>query len=977
MFGKIFGTISSAISSVASSISSAVSSAASSIGSAISSAASSIGSAISSAVSSISSAISSAVSSVSSAIGGGSSSSSSSSSRSSGSSSRGSSSSSSGSRGYSSVSSSVSSSDSDSYYSSYSSRNEGEARRALYAVDRSIYSYKEEEAKKVAESDKQRQAEREKAVQEIKEQISQAVASGKTLDKAVKELKNTSDTSAVKLALFEVIKSKAKSLPQSEYDRITEETMKMLVRRDKSPEEVVKALEQSGVLAKVFSSQQPQQKQEQKDVVAKIAEAAEKTVLEPLKHVIQKDLEARYGKDHPDYRRFVESEKKISDALQAYTAPLSRIAAKSEAEGNPLAAAFAGFVEGATTMLAAPLAIGEQIIEKTKEKGIVGTGEAVKDVAVGTVEWIAGIPGRLASGRASEIGKVAGEIAAGAIAGKVMEAPLKTVGKTVEAVKFRQAEHIPLEKITQPEVAKGEASFPFVREIVRERGEKKFGERATPEKAVETTIKQFYETPAKEMTEVGRESPAAGFHATPDVTSFKKESYTVKGAEKRELDVAGQYIAPEVSPHFLRLATTTETLNPVTAIKSAIETVKERGVTELIKSEIREAFGLPTKAGILHIGLEGVKRVPEEFRGSLESMKEFFRTGVEKGTAEKGYAYIEPKTELFKTTGEVQAVIPHGAVIERFPGKTYYTVVEGKKVPIHQFKYRAEEAVKTEIKAAESKLREVAEISKEGKEGLKKEIMTIEEASRKYSPTPYKRFDYRPAVPATSKVPDVLSYEAGKDTYSEEKATKTESEVRDVLIESRAEPRIAPKRPKIELKIESEKPEPRIRIEPDIVTGIESEKPKIESDITTDIVTDVVTDIVTDTTTEPKEPDIVTDIDIVTEPDIITEPEPKIESDIVTDTVTDIDIITEPEIKSETETEIYTGGGDILTDLIYGGGGYKYTRRRYAVGSTRLFDDLFRWERSRNMRAAKYDIGRMMTFKKNPVGELLFGKLRL
>jgi hypothetical protein len=156
---------------------------------------------------------------------------------------------------------------------------------------------------------------------------------------------------------------------------------------------------------------------------------------------------------------------------------------------------------------------------------------------------------------------------------------------------------------------------------------------------------------------------------------------------------------------------------------------------ELIKSEIRETLGLPTKAGILHIGLEGVKRVPEEFRSSLESMKEFFREGVEKGIAEKGYAYIEPKTELYRITGEAQAAIPHGAVVERFPGKKYYTVVEGRKVPIYQFKYRGE------LRDALKEVREAARTEP----ARTSERMTFEEASKKYSyPTPYRRFGYRP-----------------------------------------------------------------------------------------------------------------------------------------------------------------------------------------------------------------------------------------
>jgi len=539
---------------------------------------------------------------------------------------------------------------------------------------------------------------------------------------------------------------KPQTTSSAEKEKINKQ-IRQEIASGKSPEQVVEELREQGYQAELVKitfkkeeapKEEPaQQAQQEQGIIAKAAEAVEKTVVEPVRQFLQKDIESRYGKDLTklEYLQYEAGRKSIGEALQVYTSPIAGVATRFEAEGNPLVAGFFGFVEGGATMLAVPAVIGEQVIGKTREKGIFGTGEAVKDIVLGTIEWVAGIPGRIASGRPSEIGRVAGEVAAGAVAGKVMEAPLKVVGKTAEAIEFHGAEYIPLEKITQPEVIQKKVRFPFTREIIERGGRKIWGERATPETTVETTIRQFYETPAKEVTEVGRESPAAMWHASADVTPFKKESYTVRGAEKRSADVAGQYGAPEASIRFLRLIPEYETFNPLTALKSAIETVKERGITELIKSEIRETFGMPTKAGLLHIGLEGVKRVPEEFRGSFSEIKEFFRTAVEKGIAEKGYAYIEGKTEFYKITGEAQAVIPHGAVVERFPGKKYYTVVEGRKVPIYQFKYRGE------LRDALKEVREAAR-TEPARTG---ERMTFEEASKKYSyPTPYRRFGYRP-----------------------------------------------------------------------------------------------------------------------------------------------------------------------------------------------------------------------------------------
>ena len=816
--------------------------------------------------------------------------------------------------------------------------------------------------------------------------IRQAIASGKPPEKVVEELKEQGYQAELKKADVTMsVPATSTPKPQTTSSAEINKQIRQEIAAGKPPEHVVEELRKEGYPAELVKitfkkeeapKEEPAQPaQQEQGIIAKAAEAVEKTVVEPVRQFLQKDIESRYGKDltNLEYLQYEAGRKSIGDALQVYTSPIAGVATRFEAKGNPLAAGFFGFVEGGATMLATPAVIGEQIVEKTKEKGILGTAEAVKDMVVGTVEWVAGIPGRVASGRPSEIGRVAGEVAAGAVAGKVMDAPLKTVGKAAEAWKFRGAEHIPLERITQPEVVRGEVQFPFVREIVEKGGEKTWGERATPETTVETTIRQFYETPAKEVTEVGRTSPVAGFHATPMAKAFKGEEYTVKGSEARALDVSGQYIAPELSPHFLRItAAKYETFNPITAIKSVVETVKERGVTELIKSEIREAFGLPTSSGILHIGLEGVKRVPEEFRGSLESMKEFFREGVEKGIAEKAYAYIEPKTELYRITGEVQAVIPHGAVIERFPGKKYYTVVEGKKVPIYQFIYKGERI--TEIAKETGRVgeklkeptREISELKEPVKSGEGREKLTIEEASLKYGyTTPYKRFAYRPLY-STYHPPhyDILSdiskslpkgkeirIEYPEDLYSEIKYRGKEPRLEYRGKEFRPEYR--GKELQLYTKYEVYEPHKPRKGLPKGKDETRYELPSIEDP--EDLYREIKYRWNIPRYTSEQKP---------YEPPYPERPKinykwPKINYERPPPS----------EYKPHEPSYEYKYGLDIVygSDVTYTSGRYKTAAKKYEYPVFGKID----------LHAFEPNIDLMKTFKKNPVGELLFGKLRL
>ncbi|MDW7990429.1 MAG: hypothetical protein RMH75_07210 [Archaeoglobaceae archaeon] len=328
-------------------------------------------------------------------------------------------------------------------------------------------------------------------------------------------------------------------------------------------------------------------------------------------------------------------------------------------------AASGGFLGGL-----AGIAIGTYELGKKVAKGdVVG---AVKDVVHGTVEFFTTLPKRLTSGSPSQIGAVAGEIAGMYALGKGVSKVAKIPGKIHETVEFLGKEKVPIEKLTQPEVLQQKLTFPAVREI--KGGE--YGRIVSPEEAVPKTIEMFYKDPAQLTTEIGIqhriEGKPSGFHATPE--KLGKE-VVVKGPEKRPLDVAGLYVSPDVSTYFLRLEKAT-TLNPIEYIKSL--------TPKALKQQFIEFFGFD-RPTIAHIGLEAVERVPEAYRKSIEGMKEFFREGVSRGEVSKGVAYIEPKTEIFKTTMEAQAVIPRGIVLRQVRFEKY-TEFKGKKIRIVEYK---------------------------------------------------------------------------------------------------------------------------------------------------------------------------------------------------------------------------------------------------------------------------------------------------
>ena len=519
--------------------------------------------------------------------------------------------------------------------------------------------------------------------------------------------------------------------------------VRQMVAKGMKPEDIQTELRKRGIRADIVKVeiQSPLKPMEQQtraeqpkvaDNAVKSAigaiESATKPITDMLTDILWSDVRQRFaGTPNPLWLEQLEFETRgekpnLSKLLNAYISPIETASKGFEEKGNVVAAGVTGFSAGALTMITAPIGIAEHVAKKGKEGGLAGLGEAVKDVALGTVEWVASIPGRTLSGSPSEIGKVIGEVAGGVIGGKLMEAPLKVPGKVYGEARFWGKEYVPFEKIAHPDVASGETKFTPV--TAMEKGQ--YARPATPEEAVKATIKQFYENPTKEAVEVGEKYPALGWHGSPKAVEMGKGELEVKEGKPRPWDVAGLYVSGQAMDFFLKMKEYTSTLNPITAVKSMVQTIKEEGVSGFIKEEIRHAFGLPGKEGFIAVGMKGVKEVPKEFaEKGLGGYKEFF----EKGPIEPGYAYIEPKTGILRQTWEHQAVIPKGALLENIHGKGFekFTKVEignkELKVPIYEMVYGrvAEWRLPEAIKKAE-----VAERARKG------EIKPYEQALKEY-----------------------------------------------------------------------------------------------------------------------------------------------------------------------------------------------------------------------------------------------------
>ena len=243
--------------------------------------------------------------------------------------------------------------------------------------------------------------------------------------------------------------------------------------------------------------------------------------------------------------------------------------------------------------------------------------------------------------------ETAGEIAGTALIGKGIG---KGVGKIGETIKFYGKTEIPVERIIKEDVISGKQQFPV--------------SRIHPQKLIKT----FEESP---YTRIGNieEGVVKAWHATP------REFAKVTEVQLGESELPGLYVAPSLSPHFLKISEPRYKLF---------------------------GFGLPrpTKPAALLITTRGIERLPEFIRkADFKAAREFMLTG-----AEKGKGYITPKYERGwrYTLREEEAVIPPETGLERVEFTKYFRW-KGKKVPIHEYRVVDEivDSIKRDVQSIE------------------------------------------------------------------------------------------------------------------------------------------------------------------------------------------------------------------------------------------------------------------------------------
>jgi hypothetical protein len=217
----------------------------------------------------------------------------------------------------------------------------------------------------------------------------------------------------------------------------------------------------------------------------------------------------------------------------------------------------------------------------------------------------------------------------------------KVVGKAGtkagEVMKFRGKTFVPSETIVEARLlTDAHGTFPTISPSI-------------PPAARSAAMLQTFKT---SQFKLPHEKPGeAGWHAT--TAKFTKEAEAAVGA--RPETAPGLHIAPSASIHFLRLQ----------------------------KPQIK-FFDMPSftrsHPGLLRIGVEAFERMPRHVReaGIAEQVRFIYgQKGVPK-------AYISPAVEALGKT-ELEAIIAPGTRISQ-KGFRYYTKIEGKKVPIYEYK---------------------------------------------------------------------------------------------------------------------------------------------------------------------------------------------------------------------------------------------------------------------------------------------------
>lgn len=211
----------------------------------------------------------------------------------------------------------------------------------------------------------------------------------------------------------------------------------------------------------------------------------------------------------------------------------------------------------------------------------------------------------------------------------------KAGGSAIGRWQTRGRTEIPLNRITDPAVARGSQSFPMTR-----RGQ-------TPTQLLSEFRSNKYGLPSDLPGKPGV------WHATPG--KFKS-GIEILDAPSRSTDMPGLYVSPRVSPYFSRIA-------PKSKSKYSLFGEPE-----------------PIRPSVSRIYTEGIGRLPEGSR-TIGEGKTFIRA---KG--QPGKAYLTPDVEARAISGKVEAeaTITPGTILTEI-GSKYYTKVGNRRVPIDRF----------------------------------------------------------------------------------------------------------------------------------------------------------------------------------------------------------------------------------------------------------------------------------------------------
>ncbi len=203
----------------------------------------------------------------------------------------------------------------------------------------------------------------------------------------------------------------------------------------------------------------------------------------------------------------------------------------------------------------------------------------------------------------------------------------------IDRLQTRGRQYVPLDKITDAQVATGQQAFPLTRT----------GQR--PGSLVQEFRSSRHGLPGETGVNV--------WHGTPG--RFRSGTQ-IQDSVMRSTDMPGLYVSHRASPYFTRAP------HKVTQKYSLL------GDQE------------PIRPTMLRVGVDDVTRLPPGARG-IDPGRQFLRTGAKKDTA-----YITPSADRAAATGrvEAEAVIPPGAILTGGKGQ-FYTKVGDRRVPIDQF----------------------------------------------------------------------------------------------------------------------------------------------------------------------------------------------------------------------------------------------------------------------------------------------------